>query len=107
MKLAAYKFDSALGNVGQVANAGTGLADKGDIAAVIVAVMKGLFAATGFVFFCLMFYAGYIWMTAHGNEDRVTKAKDILTAALIGIAIIVAGYGVTVFIAGRATGATP
>ena len=56
----------------------------------------------GTIFFILMVYAGYIWMTARGEEERITKARDIIIAAIIGLALIVAAYAVTNFITSTA-----
>jgi hypothetical protein len=43
-------------------------------------------------------YAGYLWMTARGNEQRLEKAKDTLTAAIIGLIIIAAAYAISYFV---------
>ena len=43
-------------------------------------------------------YGGFLWMTAHGNEEQVTKAKNLITAALIGLVIILSAYAISVFV---------
>ena len=53
------------------------------------------FALVGFVFFILMVYGGYIWLTAYGAEDRITKAKSIIIKASIGLAVILVSYFVS------------
>jgi hypothetical protein len=52
----------------------------------------------GIIFLGLMIYGGIIWMTAQGNEQQVTKAKDLITSSIIGIVIVFAAYAITVFI---------
>jgi outer membrane murein-binding lipoprotein Lpp len=52
----------------------------------------------GVIFLGLMIYAGIMWMTAQGNEQQVTKAKDLITNSIIGIVIVFAAYALTVFI---------
>ncbi len=52
----------------------------------------------GFVFLGLALYSGFKWMTAQGNEKDVTKARDTLINATIGIVLIVAAYAITSFI---------
>ncbi len=54
-----------------------------------------------FVFFILVLYAGIRWMTAQGNEEHVTKAKNILEAAIIGLAVISMAYAITNFVLGK------
>ena len=52
----------------------------------------------GLVFLGLMLYGGFRWMTARGGEKEVTQAKDTITNAIIGIAIIVGAYAITDFV---------
>jgi hypothetical protein len=61
----------------------------------IISIALGLL---GIVFFLLVFYAGFIWMTARGNQDSVTKAKGILEAAVIGLVIVVSSYAISRFV---------
>ncbi len=53
---------------------------------------------TGVAFFILILYAGILWMTAAGNAERVDKAKTILTAASIGLVIVLSAYAITKFV---------
>lgn len=43
-------------------------------------------------------YAGFMWLTAAGSEDRVETAKEILKAAVIGLVIIMVSYGVAQYV---------
>lgn len=52
----------------------------------------------GVIFLGLMIYAGIMWMTAQGNEQQVTKAKDLILNSVIGVVIVFAAYALTVFI---------
>ena len=61
-------------------------------------VIKVVLGFVGTLFFALTVYAGYLWMTAQGNEDQVTKAKNILKMAVIGIIIVVAAYSIATFV---------
>jgi hypothetical protein len=55
------------------------------------AVRIGL-GLVGVLFLLTMIYAGYMWMTAHGNEEKVQKAKNIIVQVLIGIVVVVGAY---------------
>ena len=55
------------------------------------------FSVIGIVFLGLALYAGFKWMTAQGNEKDVTKARDTLINATIGIVLMVAAYAITNF----------
>ncbi len=52
----------------------------------------------GVLFLIMMIFAGIMWMTAQGNDQRVTKAKDLLVNSIIGIVIVFAAYAITTFI---------
>ena len=52
----------------------------------------------GIIFIVLMLYGGYLWMMARGNEEQLTKAKELIQAAVIGLIIIVAAYAISFFI---------
>jgi hypothetical protein len=41
----------------------------------------------------LMFvYSGFLWMTAAGNEEKITKAKKTLLYAVIGVVVVLSSY---------------
>jgi len=67
----------------------------GTIAGSAVSVALSLL---GVIFLVLMLYAGYNWMIARGEEEKVTKAKDTITRALIGLIIVVGAYAIWRFI---------
>src|SRR3989339_79287 len=72
-----------------------------DFAGSISTVIVGVLSLAGTIFLVLTVYAGILWMTAQGNEDQVTKAKDIVTQAIIGLAITLAAYAITAFVTGK------
>ncbi|MBU1038930.1 Ig-like domain-containing protein [Patescibacteria group bacterium] len=59
----------------------------------------------GIIAVVLIIYAGYIWLTSQGNEEKITQAKKILSSAVIGLVIILASFGIATFIFNRLTGA--
>lgn len=70
----------------------------GSLQVFIARIIQQLLTFLGIVFFLLVLYAGFMWMTAAGNEDQVGKARKILTTAAIGLAIVVLSYAITVFV---------
>lgn len=67
-------------------------------AAVVGGVINWVLGLLGAIAICLVVYAGFLWLLSAGNEDQVSKAKDILAGAFIGIFIILASYGVTQYV---------
>ena len=55
----------------------------------------------GVVFLILMIVGGLMWMTAAGNDERVNKAKSLITNAVIGMVIVFSAYAITYFVTSR------
>lgn len=55
---------------------------------IIADTIRVILSFVGIVFFILVIYGGFLWMTAGGNEEQVGKAKKILTNATVGLAVI-------------------
>ena len=55
----------------------------------------------GVVFFVLMIYAGWLYMTSSGDDKKVKAAKDLIWAAIGGFVVIIAAYAITAFVGGR------
>ena len=86
--------------VGKVVNT-TPLASRvGTIVASVLSVL-------GTLFLVLTIYAGILWMTASGEEDKIAKAKQILSAAIIGLAIVMSAYTITYFVGSRLGASAP
>jgi hypothetical protein len=73
-------------------NAGASVSET---VSLIITIVLGLL---GILFLVLMVYAGFLWMTAQGDEEKVAKATKMITAAVIGLIIIIAAYSITYFI---------
>lgn len=84
---------------------GTGLSqeDPRIIAANIIRIALGFL---GIIAVSLMIYAGWLWMTAAGNEENIEKAKKILTGAVIGLLIIFSAFGIVSFLMSKFLEAT-
>ena len=61
-------------------------------------MIRVLLSATGLIFLVLTVYAGILYMTAAGEEAKVTKSKKMLTTAIVGLIIIVGAYAITSFV---------
>lgn len=61
-------------------------------------IIKIILGLLGTIFLVLTIYAGVLWMTAAGNEERVTKSLEILKTSVIGLVIILAAYSITYFV---------
>lgn len=75
-----------------------GLDDNLSIGQMVAAVIKVVLAFLGVVFIILIIYAGLLWMTSAGNEEKIGTAKKTLIAATIGLAIVLSAYAITFFV---------
>ena len=69
-------------------------------------VIQAILALLGIVFMAYIIYAGWSWMTAHGEEEKVKKAKTIIRGCIIGLVIVLAAYIITATVIDRFTEAT-
>lgn len=82
-------------------NAGYAPANETTFAENVGSAIRILLSLLGIIFTILIIYAGYLWMTARGSEDNVTKAKDIISSSIIGLIILLMAYSITNFIVNR------
>jgi len=80
-------------------------APSGTLTSMVGKIIKGILSLLGIVAVLLILYAGYLWMTAGGNEEDVKKAKAWIVNAIIGIIIIVLAYAITSFVIDKISGA--
>jgi len=79
-----------LGTVGE--KTGLGDSQDADLKARIVDIVNIALGFIGLIAVIFIIYAGFKWMTASGNEEQVTKAKDTIRNAAIGIAVVMLSY---------------
>lgn len=61
-------------------------------------IVRQVLTFLGVIFFVLTVYAGYLWFTAGGNEDQITKAKGILKNGIIGLIIVFGSYAISFYV---------
>lgn len=78
------------------------MTDPRELAGRIINIALGFLSvvAVGFIL-----YAGFLWMTSNGEEDRITKAKQILRSGLIGLGIILSSWAIASFVILKLSGA--
>ena len=91
---------SALDRLKTVGPAGGYEASTNDTSAAAIAgtVIKAFLGMLGVIFIILIVLAGYNWMTAAGDEQKVEKAREGIKRAIIGLIIITGSYAIWTFI---------
>lgn len=64
----------------------------------IMYLIRVFLSTLGIIFLIIVLYAGLRWMTAGGNEEKITEAKKLLINAAIGFIIIICALSITYFI---------
>lgn len=87
--------------------AGQNLALSGlDPRVIIARIINAVLSLFALILVGLMVYAGFLWMTAAGNEEQIAKAKRTLTNAIIGLVIVSSSLAITRFLLNRIGAAT-
>lgn len=102
---AQYGLDSTAQNAG--------LDKYGSSVSVLTGTIIGsLLSLIGVMFFVLIVYGGFLWMTARGEEDMIKKGQRSIIGATIGLIIVLGSYALTSFVfqsadSGTGGGAAP
>jgi hypothetical protein len=91
--------DNGLGQIGATAyNQPDRPKDIRLITANLVRVFLGLL---GTIFVVLMVAAGFIWMTAAGNPEKVSKATNLMAMGAIGLLITLGAFAISLYVSSR------
>ena len=95
------QVDTGLEDIGDEAGLG-----QQDLRVIIARIIRVFLTLLGMVAVIIVIYAGFLWMTAAGNDEKVDKAKRILLQGVIGLTIILLSYAITTFVFNALLGAT-
>ena len=87
-------IDDAAQGAGYEASAG----EPQTIPPTVGTVIQILLSFVGTIFFIFIIVSGIQWMTAGGNEEKVTKARTRIINASVGLGITIVAYFITWFI---------
>jgi hypothetical protein len=77
-----------------------------DIRLVVARIIRTALGLLGIVAVVLILYGGFIWMTAGGDEEKISQSKKILLNSVIGLAIILSSFAIASFVISRLVIAT-
>lgn len=84
---------------------GTNLTDK-DARDVVANLINVVLQITGIILVLYIIYAGYLWMTAAGDDEQIGKAKSIVSACVMGLMLVLASYSIASFVIEKLRSAT-
>lgn len=100
----AFADDQYFGLDETAGSAGLTQTAPSDVPTLIGNIIGTLLSLIGVIFFVLMVYGGFLWMTAHGDSAQVDKGKETIIAAVIGLVVVLASYALTTFVFNAPTG---
>jgi hypothetical protein len=75
-----------------------GSADPTPVGDIVVNIITLFLGFLGLILVVMILLAGYKWMTAGGDEKKISEAKEQIKNAIFGLAIVLASWGITTWI---------
>jgi hypothetical protein len=94
-----YDFKDASGLNTTAGEAGYDVgAQATSLNSIIGTIIYVILSLVGVLFFILVVYGAYTWMTSKGNEEKVKKANSLVMNALLGLIITLSAYALSYFL---------
>ena len=77
--------------------------DLRETAANLINVLLGLL---GLIAVVIVLAGGFKWMTAGGSEDKIAEARKMIFSGVIGLAIILSAWAISLFVINQLSSAT-
>lgn len=71
-----------------------------DLPQIIGRIINVVLGFLGIILLIYILYAGFLYMTAGGDTEKVKTAKDMIKNAIIGLIIVVAAFAISNFVLG-------
>lgn len=69
-----------------------------DLESTVVQIVQWVLGFLGLVAVIMILIGGFQWMTAGGNEEKVASAKKVISAAVIGLIIVLLAWAIVIFV---------
>lgn len=73
---------------------GAGLGKEIPLLIMVALIIKVALTFIGTIFTVYLVYGGFLITTSAGEEEKITKAKHIVTNGVIGIAVVLSSWGI-------------
>ena len=83
----------------------TGLGTR-DLREGVMTIVRLLFGFLGVIMIVGIVYGGFLVLVSAGNEEQTGAGRKIITAAIIGLAILFLAYAIAAFVIGQLLTAT-
>ncbi len=70
----------------------------GDLKETIGHIVEIVLSFLGILTVLIILLGGFKWMTSGGNEEKISEAKKLISAGIVGLAIVLAAYIIAGFV---------
>ncbi len=77
-----------------------------DLQATVIKIIQFVLGLLGLIAVIMILWGGFMWLTAGGNEERVAKAKKIISAAVIGLIVVLLAWAIVIFVVNTTSNVT-
>ncbi len=81
------------GNYGSTFGLGTA-----DLESTVVNIIQWVLGFLGLVAVIMILIGGFQWLTSGGNEEKVAQAKKVISAAVIGLIVVLLAWAIVIFV---------
>lgn len=92
------ELKEAGGNTGLIGGGSSTTEAQNQVNSLTIRIVQFFLGAVGLTLLAMLIYGGFLWMMARGDETKITKAKDLIENAIIGLIIVLAAYGISYFV---------
>lgn len=79
----------------------TGVAGEGDVGNLILKYVNFALPFLSLAAFVGFVYAGFLYVTAYGNDEQIQKAKKILIYSIAGLVLVILSYTIVNLFTGQ------
>ena len=76
-----------------------------DIKTTIENIVRIIVGFLGIITIIIILAGGFKWMTSGGSEDKISEAKKLISAGVVGLVVVLAAYAISSFVINSLTGA--
>lgn len=69
-----------------------------ELASFVAGALTAVLGIIGVLFLVMLVYAGFLWMIGGDDEKKVSKARELILYAVLGLIVIVSAGAITKFI---------
>lgn len=64
---------------------------------IVISIIQWILGVLALIAVIMILWGGFMWMTAGGNDERIKKAQGLLRNAIIGLVVILAAWGISIY----------